>query len=115
MNDRFRTKSPAVVCAVSGTRYTLYQTPVQCRSVVRFLNVASGAASNIIVLELYKASSTSRFKLVNSKSISAGEVITFSDIAINLDEGDRIEVTATSGTLNTEAICTVEEYFRPVG
>lgn len=115
LNPRHRAQTYQVSCAVSGTRYTLYQAPVQCRSLVSFINISSGAAANIIVLELYKEATTTRFKLVNGKSLDAGGTITFGEIMIALEAGDRLEVTATSGTLATDAVCTVEEHFRPLG
>ena len=115
LNKEHRERTSQVSCAVSGTRYTLYEAPANCRSLVKFLNVASGAAANIIVLELYKVANTTRYKLVNGKSLAAGENITFGEIVIALESGDRIEVTSTSGTLSAEAICTVMEHFRPLG
>lgn len=115
MNEAVRQKTSAVTCAVSGTRYTLYQCPAQCRAIVRFINAAASAASNILVVEFYRASDTTRFDIISGKTLNAGDTFTLQEAYFTLEAGDRIEVTSTSGTLGLDAICTIEEIFRPIG
>jgi len=111
----YKEKSNIIACTVSGTKYTLYTCPVQCRARVPFISLTDFGGAVTVNLELYRAASTSSFYLLGSKSMATGDRIEISNSYLVLEPGDKLEITATGTTPRVDAICTVEEIFRPVG
>jgi hypothetical protein len=111
-----REKSPLIACTVSGTVYTLYTCPANCRARVPlvFITNANGTAS--VEVKIYKASTAVAYFIVGGKNLAQGEFVQLSDdTGLILEPGDRLEITATGSTVNVDALCTVVEQFIPVG
>jgi hypothetical protein len=54
--------------------------------------------------------------IVGGKNMVSGEYLQFSDGAVVLEPGDAMHVTASGNTSpHIDALCTVEEIFKPVG
>jgi hypothetical protein len=115
MTKDFREKSNIIACTVSGTRYTLYECPAQCRARVPLVFITNVNGSVNVNFEIYKAVGATRFFIIGSKNMATGEFIQLSDAYLVLEPGDKLEVTATGTTPRVDAICTVEEIFRPTG
>jgi len=83
-----------------------------------YITNASSNASDINVVWYRAADSTSYF-IIGGKNLSQGEFIKFDGSFIVLEAGDYITIettnTAGSGVPDTDAFCTVEEFFVPVG
>jgi hypothetical protein len=117
MNEKsvYREKSAFVDCTVSGTRYTLYECPTQCRAIVPLVIVTNANGNVTVVLEIYKAAENFYYYVLGNKSLSTGDYVQLSDVYFVLEPGDRITVTATGTTPRVDALCTVKEMFRPLG
>ena len=115
MTKDYKESTKIIACTVSGTRETLYECPSQCRARVPlvFITNANGTAS--VNFEIYKADVTTHFFIIGGKNMSTGDFIQLSDAYIVLEPGDKLEVTATGSTPRVDALCTVEEVFRPLG
>lgn len=111
----YKEKSTVIACTVSGTRYTLYECPPQCRARVPLILITNANGSVTTNFEIYKASSATRFFILGSKNMATGEFFQLNHAYFVLEPGDRLEVTATGTTPRVDALCTVEEIFRPVG
>jgi len=83
-----------------------------------FITNASSNASDIDV-QWYRASVATSFFIIGGTNLSQGEFIKIDNAFIVLEAGDYITVettgTAGSGVPDTDAFCTVEEFFNPVG
>lgn len=115
MTKDYKEKTNIIACTVSGTRYTLYECPSQCRTRVPLVFITNANGSVTVNFEIYKAVGATRFFIIGSKNMATGEFIQLSDSYIVLEPGDRLEVTATGTTPRVDAVCTVEEIFRPTG
>ncbi len=110
-----RPRSPILRVTTSGVRTVLYTCPANCRSKVPLLYVVNVSGNTTITVELYKANVATHFYIVAGKNFTAGESLQLSDSYLVLEEGDKLEVTGTGGSVNVDAICTVEESFVPNG
>ncbi len=116
MNEKgIREKSNIIACTVSGTTYTLYECPAQCRARVPLVFITNANGSVTVDFEVYKAANTTSYFVIGSKNMATGEFIQLADGYLVLEPGDKLEVTATGTTPRVDAICTVEEIFRPTG
>jgi len=83
-----------------------------------FITNASSNASDINV-QWYRVSVATSFFIIGGKNLTEGEFIKFDGSFIVLEAGDYITIettsTAGSGVPDTDAFCTVEEFFNPVG
>lgn len=111
----FKEKTNIIACTVSGTKYTLYTCPAQCRARVPLVFITNANGTVTVNFEVYKAANATSYFIIGSKNMATGEFIQLSDAYIVLEPGDKLEVTATGTTPRVDAICTVEEIFRPVG
>ena len=115
-----RTKSEIIAISTDDVPVTLYTCPANSKSHMSllFITNASSNASDINV-QWYRASLATSFFIIGGKNLTQGEFIKFDGAFIVLEAGDYVTVettsTAGSGVPDTDAFCTVEEFFNPVG
>ena len=115
-----RTKSEIVAISTDDVPVTLYTCPANSKAHMSllFITNASSNASDINV-QWYRASVATSFFIIGGKNLTEGEFIKFDGSFIVLEAGDYITIettsTAGSGVPDTDAFCTVEEFFNPVG
>ena len=116
-----RTKSEIIAISTDDTPVTLYTCPANSKAHMDllFITNASNNASDVNV-QWYRASLATSFFIIGGKNLTTGEFLQFNGSAfIVLESGDYITIettsTAGSGVPNTDAFCTVEEFFNPVG
>lgn len=96
-----------------GTRTTIYTCPSNCRSIIRTISgeVAAGTGVKATV-EIYSTTDADRYFILNDRDLP----FVFDEHPIVLEAGDRVEVTASSGTSpEVDAMVSAEEIFIPVG
>jgi hypothetical protein len=115
--ELYREASKFVTCTTSGSTYTLYTCPANCRARIPIAFITNaGSNSATIIFRVYKNDVVTSFPLIGGKTLAANDYIHISDpTGIILESGDRIEVVATGTTPNVTASCTSIETFRPVG
>jgi len=111
---------PARIKSVYGhnsgtTTEDVYVCPANAVAEVTFIHVVNGGAStNSIEVEWYVAADSYTSHFLKGKSLNASDYITFTNIDLVLQPGDKIQVTpASAGHIDT--ILTVTETFVPVG
>ena len=115
-----RTKSEIVAISTDDVPVTLYTCPANSKAHMSllFITNALSNASDINV-QWYRASVATSFFIIGGKNLTQGEFIKFDGAFIVLEAGDYVTVettsTAGSGVPDTDAFCTVEEFFNPVG
>ena len=115
-----RTKSEIVAISTDDVPLTLYTCPANAKAHLSllFITNASSNASDIDV-QWYRASVATSFFIIGGTNLSQGEFLKIDNAFIVLEAGDYITVettdTAGSGVPDTDAFCTVEEFFNPVG
>ena len=94
----------------------VYTCPANCVAEVTFIHLANGAThgSTNVDVEWYVAADSYTSHFLHGKSLNHSDYITFSNIDLVLQPGDKIQVQpAHAGHLDT--IITVTETFLPVG
>ena len=94
----------------------VYTCPANCVSEVTFIHIINGATSGNtnVDVEWYVAADSYTSHFLHGKSLAHSDYISFPDIDIVLQPGDKIQVQpAHAGHLDT--IITVTETFNPVG
>ena len=116
-----RTKSEIIAISTDDVPVTLYTCPANSKSHMNllFITNASSNASDINV-QWYRASKATSYFIIGGKNLTQGEFIQFNGEAfIVLEAGDYVTIettnTAGAGVPDTDAFCTVEEFFNPVG
>ena len=100
----------------SGTATeVVYTCPANCVAEVTFIHIVNGGGStNSVDVEWYVAADSYTSHFLSGKSLNAGDYVSFSDIDLVLQPGDKIQnVPTTAGHIDT--ILTVTETFVPVG
>lgn len=94
------------------TTEDVYVCPPNCTAEVTFIHVVNGGSGNSTVeVAWYVAADSYSSHFLKGKNISAGDYLSFRDIDLILESGDKITVTPDSaGHLDT--IVTVTEMFR---
>lgn len=88
----------------------VYTCPANCVAEVSFLHVVNATGNVSIEVEWYISEDNYTSHFLTGKNLGADEYITFSDIEIVLQPGDKIQVTpSVAGHLDT--ILTVVETF----
>jgi len=111
---------PARIKSVYGhntgtTTETVYTCPANAVAEVTFIHVVNGdSSSNTVEVEWYVAADTYTSHFLKGKSLSGGDYISFSQIDLVLQPGDKIQVTPSSAG-HIDTIVTVTETFVPVG
>ena len=115
-----RTKSEITAVSTDDSPVTLYTCPPSSKAHMSllFITNASPNASDVNVV-WYRAADSTGYYIIGGKNLSQGEFLKFDNSFIVLEAGDYITIettdTAGSGTPDTDAFCTVEEFFIPVG
>ena len=93
----------------------VYTCPANSVAEVTFIHVVNGGGStNSVDVEWYVAADSYTSHFLSGKSLNSGDYISFSDIDLILQPGDRIQVVPTSAG-HIDTILTVTETFIPVG
>ena len=93
----------------------VYVCPANATAEVTFIHVVNGGAStNSIEVEWYVAADSYTSHFLKGKSLNASDYITFTNIDLVLQPGDKIQVTPTSAG-HIDTIVTVTETFVPIG
>jgi hypothetical protein len=100
----------------SGTSVEdVYVCPANAVAEVTFIHVVNGGAStNTVEVEWYVAADSYTSHFLKGKSLNAGDYVSFNQIDLVLQPGDKIQVTPTSAG-HIDTILTVTETFVPVG
>lgn len=133
-NKSTRIKSYWNDADTSGTIYTIYTCPVNCRAEVTMFHVVNAGGTTTVdaywfihadnippSLSSHPDYSTwitsgYRSRVIGGKNMSTGEDVLLSGASLILEPGDRLEVKGTgSGTVHVDARCTVSEAFLPAG
>ena len=111
---------PARIKSVYGhnsgtTTEDVYVCPANAVAEVTFIHVVNGGSStNSVEVEWYVAADSYTSHFLKGKSLNASDYITFTNIDLVLQPGDKIQVTPTSAG-HIDTIITVTETFVPVG
>jgi hypothetical protein len=93
----------------------VYVCPANAVAEVTFIHVVNGGAStNSVEVEWYIAADSYTSHFLKGKSLNAGDYVSFNQIDLVLQPGDKIQVTPTSAG-HIDTILTVTETFVPVG
>ena len=111
---------PARIKSVYGhnsgtTTEEVYVCPANAVAEVTFIHVVNGGGStNTVEVEWYVAADSYTSHFLKGKSINASDYVSFNQIDLVLQPGDKIQVTpSAAGHIDT--IVTVTETFVPVG
>ena len=97
------------------TAEDVYTCPPNCVAEVTFIHVVNGGASTrTVVLGWYVAADDHTSLFLSDKSLATDTYVTFNDISLVLQAGDKIRVTP-SATGHIDTIITATETFIPVG
>ena len=111
---------PARIKSVYGhntgtTTEEVYVCPANAVAEVTFIHIVNGGSStNSVEVEWYVAADSYTSHFLKGKSINASDYISFNEIDLVLQPGDKIQVTPTSAG-HIDTIITVTETFVPVG
>ena len=94
----------------------VYVCPANCTAEVTFIHISNGSTSgnNNVSVQWYVASATYTSHFLSAKSIAHSDYISFSNIDLILQPGDKIRV-QPSNAGHIDTILTVTETFVPVG
>ena len=100
----------------SGTSVEdVYVCPANAVAEITFIHIVNGGAStNTVEVEWYVAADSYTSHFLKGKSLNAGDYISFNQIDLVLQPGDKIQVTPTSAG-HIDTILTVTETFVPIG
>jgi hypothetical protein len=111
---------PARIKSVYGhntgtTAEDVYVCPANAVAEVTFIHVVNGGGStNTVEVEWYVAADSYTSHFLKGKSINASDYVSFNQIDLVLQPGDKIQVTPSSAG-HIDTILTVTETFVPVG
>ena len=111
---------PARIKSVYGhntgtTTEEVYVCPANAVAEVTFIHVVNGGAStNSVEVEWYVDADSYTSHFLKGKSINASDYVSFNEIDLVLQPGDKIQVTPSSAG-HIDTIITVTETFVPVG
>ena len=94
----------------------VYVCPANCTAEVTFIHISNGSTSgtNNVSVQWYVASASYTSHFLSAKSIAHSDYISFSDIDLILQPGDKIQILPSSAG-HIDTILTVTETFVPVG
>ena len=96
----------------------VYTCPANCVAEVTFIHLVNGATSGTtnVDVEWYVAADSYTSHFLHGKGLSHSDYISFPDIDLILQAGDKIQVQpSNSGSIHIDTILTVTETFIPVG
>ena len=92
----------------------VYTCPPNCVAEISFIHIINTSGNTDIEVEWYIKETNYTSHFLQGKNLGADEYVTFADIEIVLQPGDRIQVTPSTAA-HVDTILTVTETFAPVG
>lgn len=93
---------------------TVYTCPPNCVAELTYLHIHNSLGNTGVTIQWYVAADNYTSHYLEGKNLGVGEYLTFQDIELILQSGDKIQIVpATAAHLDT--ILTVTETFIPVG
>ena len=96
------------------TTEEVYVCPANCVAEVSYIHVHNSTGNTNIEIEWYVAADTYTSHYLEGKNLGAGEYVTFADVELVLQAGDKIQITPDTAA-HVDSILTVTETFIPVG
>ena len=96
------------------TTEEVYTCPANCVAEVSYIHIHNSSGNTNIDIEWYVAADTYTSHFLEGKNLGAGEYVTFSDVELVLQSGDKIQITPDTAA-HVDSILTVTETFVPVG
>ena len=96
------------------TTEDVYTCPANCVAEISYLHVHNTTGNTNITIEWYVAADNYTSHFLEGKNLGADEYITFGDIELVLQPGDKLQVTPDTAA-HVDTILTVTETFVPVG
>ena len=99
----------------TDTTEVVYTCSANCVAEVTFIHIVNGGGStNSVDVEWYVAADSYTSHFLSGKSLNAGDYVSFTNIDLVLQPGDKIQNVPTSAG-HIDTILTVTETFVPVG
>ena len=92
----------------------VYTCPANCVAELSYLHVHNSTGNTNITIQWYVAADTYTSHYLEGKNLGAGEYVTFADIQLVLQPGDKLQVVPATAA-HVDTILTVTETFVPVG
>ena len=96
------------------TTEDVYVCPANCVAEVSYIHIHNSTGNTNIDIEWYVAADTYTSHFLEGKNLGAGEYVTFSDVQLVLQSGDKIQITPDTAA-HVDSILTVTETFVPIG
>ena len=96
------------------TTEDVYVCPANCVAEVSYIHIHNSTGNTNIDIEWYVAADTYTSHFLEGKNLGAGEYVTFSDVELVLQSGDKIQITPDTAA-HVDSILTVTETFVPIG
>ena len=96
------------------TTEDVYVCPANCVAEVSYIHIHNSTGDTNIDIEWYVAADTYTSHFLEGKNLGAGEYVTFSDVQLVLQSGDKIQITPDTAA-HVDSILTVTETFVPIG
>ena len=96
------------------TTEDVYVCPANCVAELNYLHIHNTTGNTNITIEWYIAADNYTSHYLEGKNLGANEYVTFADIELVLQPGDKIQVTPDTAA-HVDTILTVTETFVPVG
>ena len=96
------------------TTEDVYTCPANCVAEISYIHVHNSSGNTDITIQWYVAADTYTSHYLEGKNLGAGEYVTFSDIELVLQSGDKLQVVPATAA-HVDTILTVTETFVPVG
>ena len=96
------------------TTEDVYVCPANCVAEVSYIHIHNSTGNTNIDIEWYVAADTYTSHYLEGKNLGAGQYVTFADVELVLQPGDKIQVTPDTAA-HIDTILTVTETFIPVG
>ena len=96
------------------TTEDVYTCPANCVAEISYLHVHNTTGNTNITIEWYVAADNYTSHFLEGKNLGADEYVTFADIELVLQPGDKLQVTPDTAA-HVDTILTVTETFVPIG
>ena len=96
------------------TTEDVYVCPANCVAEISYLHIHNTTGNTNITIEWYVAADDYTSHYLEGKNLGAGLTLTFADIELVLQPGDKLQVTPDTAA-HIDTILTVTETFIPVG
>ena len=96
------------------TTEDVYTCPANCVAEISYIHVHNSSGNTDITIQWYVAADTYTSHYLEGKNLGAGEYVTFADIELVLQPGDKLQVVPATAA-HVDTILTVTETFVPVG